>query len=434
MQVSIETTSGLERRLIIGVPAERIDKQVVERLKKAAGNVRIDGFRPGKVPLKVLKQRFGAGVRQEVIGEVMSETFYEAVTKEKLRPAGQPSIEPKNMREGSDLEYVATFEVFPEIELKDVSSITIEKPIATVTDSDVNETIETFRKQKGTWEAVDRGAKTGDQVTMDYVGTKEGEAFAGGTAEKQNLVLGSGQMIPGFEEGLTGASAGEERVLALTFPEDYHAEELKGAAVEFTVKVTVVAQQVLAELTDEFFTEYGVNEGGVDAFREEVRKNMERELKNAAKNKVKSQVMDALLDLHADIQVPNALIAQEIQALRGQMVQQFGGAADKLDVKSLLPDDMFSEQAGRRVRLGLLLNELISKHELKADADKIRAAVDEIASTYEDADEVIQYYYGNQQLLQQVESMVLEEEAIEVLLNSAKLTEKQAEYKDVVAQ
>ena len=434
MQVSIETTSGLERKLSIGVPAERVDNEVIARLKKAAGNVRIDGFRRGKVPMKVLKQRFGAGIRQEVIGEVMSQTFYEAVNQEKLRPAGQPSIEPKNMQEGADLEYVATFEVFPEIELKDTSVISIEKPIADVADADVAEMIETFRKQQGTWEVVERAAQNEDQLTIDYVGTKDGEAFAGGTAEQQKLVLGSGRMIPGFEDGLIGAVAGDEKTLALTFPEDYHAEELKGAAVEFKVTVHSVAEQKLAELNEEFFTKYGVKDGGEEAFRREIRANMERELKNAAKSKVKNDVMDALLELHIDMQVPNALVDQEIQALRGQMLQQFGGAASKLDVKSLLPDDMFSEQAARRVRLGLLLNELVTKFEVKADAEKVRVVVEEMASTYEDAQEVIDYYYNNQQLLQQVEAMVVEDEAVDKLLNGAKVTEKPSSYSELMAR
>lgn len=434
MQVSIETTSGLERRLIIGVPAERVENEVKSRLQKAAGTVRIDGFRKGKVPMKVLKQRFGAGVRQEVIGEVMSQSFYEAITQEKLKPAGQPTIEPKNMAEGSDLEYIATFEVFPEIELKDTSVLTIEKPVAEVTDADVDTMIETFRKQQGSWEVVERAAADGDQVTIDYVGTKDGEPFAGGSANDQKLVLGSGRMIPGFEDGLVGVSAGDEKVLSLTFPEDYHSEDLKGAAVEFKVQVKEVAEQKLAELNEEFFAKYGVKEGGEEAFRKEVRSNMERELKNASKAKVKNQVMDSLLSLHEELQVPKALIDQEIEALRNQMLQQFGGAAMKLDVKTLLPDDMFSEQAGRRVRLGLLLNELITKNDVKADADKVRAAIEEMASTYEDPQEVINYYYGNQQMLQQVEAMVLEETVVEKLLENATVSDKSSTYQEVLAQ
>ncbi|MCB1710664.1 MAG: trigger factor, partial [Halioglobus sp.] len=229
MQVSIETTSGLERRLTVGVPAERIESEVNNRLQKAAGNVRLAGFRPGKVPMKVMRQRFGAGVRQEVLGEVMSRSFQEAVIQEKLRPAGQPSIEPKNLEEGKDLEYVATFEVFPEVEIVEIKGLEVEKPVAQVTDADVDNIIDVFRKQQGKWTVVERAAAAGDKVNIDYVGTRDGAAFDGGSASGSDLELGSGRMIPGFEEGVAGMVAGEEKTLQLSFPEDYHNEELKGA-------------------------------------------------------------------------------------------------------------------------------------------------------------------------------------------------------------
>ena len=435
MQVSIQTTSGLERRLTIGVPAERVDSEVSARLKKASGSVRLDGFRPGKVPMRVLKQRFGDGIRQEVLGEVMSQSFSEAVVQENIKPAGQPQIEPKTIEEGKDLEYIATFEVFPDVEVKDFSSVEIEKLTAEVADSDVDNMIDTFRKQQATWEAVERAAANEDQVNIDYAGTKDGEAFEGGSAEASDLVLGSGSMVPGFEDGIVGMKAGEEKVIAVTFPEDYHSEDLKGAAVEFKIKVNSVNEQKLAELNEELFAKYGVSDGGEDKFRTDVKENMARELANAAKAKVKNQVMDGILALYPDMQIPQALAKQEIGVLRGQMMQQFGGMEQNqsLDLESLLPDDMFNDQAERRVRLGLVLNEVITAEGIKADADKVKETIEGFAATYEDPQEVINFYYGNQQQLQQVESMVIEDMVVDHILAKAKVSEKASSYDEVLA-
>jgi trigger factor len=435
MQVSIETTSGLERRLTVGVPAERIEAEVRSRLQKAAGNVKLAGFRPGKVPMKVMQQRFGAGVRQEVLGEVMSQSFREAVIQEKLRPAGQPSIEPKTLEAGKDLEYIATFEVFPEVEVVEIKNFEVEKPAAEVTDADVDNIIEVFRKQQGSWEVVDRAAANGDKVNIDYTGTRDGEEFSGGSATGSDLELGSGRMIPGFEEGVAGMKAGEEKTLQLTFPDDYHNEELKGAAVEFRVKLNSVQELVPAELDEELFAKYGVEEGGLETFRSEVRDNMARELKNAIRGKVKQQVMDAVAGAHEALEVPRALVEREVEAMRNQMFQQFGGAGGRdLDLKSLLPDEMFKENAERRVRLGLVLAELVGKLGLKADGDKVRARIEEMASTYQDPEEVINYYYSNQEQLAAVESSVLEDLMVEKLLENAHITEKACSYQEALAQ
>lgn len=435
MQVSIETTSGLERRLTVGVPAERIETEVDIRLQKAAGNVRLPGFRPGKVPMKVMRQRFGAGVRQEVLGEVMSQSFQEAVIQEKLRPAGQPSIEPRSLEAGKDLEYVATFEVFPEVEVVEISDFEVEKPVAEVSDADVDNIIEVFRKQQGAWQTVEREAKEGDRVNIDYAGTRDGEAFEGGSAENSSLELGSGRMIPGFEDGVAGMKAGEQKTLQLSFPEDYHNEELRGAAVEFAVTLNAVEEMVPAEVDEELFAKYGIAEGGLEAFRKEVRQNMVRELKNAVQGKVKQQVMDCVVEAHESLEVPQALIAREIDAMRQQMFQQFGGAAGQdMDLKSLLPDDMFRENAERRVKLGLVLAELVSKLELKADPAKVREAIEEMASTYEDPEEVINYYYSNQDQLSAIESRVLEDQMVEKLLENANIVEKQCSYQEAIGQ
>ena len=435
MQVSIETTSGLERRLTVGVPAARVDSEVNSRLQKAAKNVRLDGFRPGKVPMRVIRQRFGEGVRQEVLGEVMNQSFQEAIVQEKLRPAGQPSIEPKNLDAGKDLEYIATFEVFPEVSVTELAGLEINKPTATVAKEDVDNMIEIFRKQQGGFGEVERAAAEGDKVNIDYTGTKDGEEFEGGSAEGSDLELGSGRMIPGFESGIEGMNAGDEKTLQLSFPDDYHNEDLKGAAVEFKIKLNSVSEQLLAELNEDLYSNYGVETGGEEQFREEIAQNMARELNNAVKATVKQQVMDAVLDAHDSLEVPKALIAQEIGGMRNQMFQQFGGAGGAdLDLDSLLPDEMFSEQASRRVKLGLILAELVQKQELRPDPDKVRAAVEEMASTYQDPEEVVNHYYSNPDQLASVESMVLEDQVVEKLLENANITESECTYQEALSQ
>ena len=435
MQVSIETTSGLERRLTVGVPAARVEDEVNNRLQKAAKTVRLDGFRPGKVPMRVVRQRFGAGVRQEVLGEVMSQSFYEAVNQENLRPAGQPSIEPKMLEEGKDIEFIATFEVFPDIEPVEMDGFEVARPSAEVTDADVDNMIEVFRKQQGSWQTAERAAIEGDQVIIDFVGTRDGEAFDGGSGEDTELVLGSGRMIPGFEAGIEGMQAGEEKTLELTFPEDYHNEDLKGAAVEFKISLKTLQEQVVAPLDEELFKKYGVEDGGEEQFRKEIAENMERELAAAVKNRVKQQVLDAVVAAHSEQEIPQALIDGEINNMRQQMFQQFGGAGtEDLDLESLLPADMFQDQADRRVKLGLVLSEMISRYELVADADKVRSAIEDIASTYQEPDEVVNWYYSDQEQLSGVENMVLEEQVIEKLLESASVTEEPCSYQEALAQ
>lgn len=433
MQVSVETTSGLERRLIVGVPSSRVDSAVDSRLQEAAKTVKLNGFRPGKVPMRVIRQRFGQSVRMEVLGQVMNDSFYEAIQQQGLKPAGRPEIEPKSLDEGKDIEFVATFEVFPEIELKDYSSIEVKKPVAEITTADIDEMIENLRTQRASWEVAERAAAEGDQVNIDFVGTKDGEEFEGGKAEGTDLELGSGRMIPGFEDGIVGMTAGEEKVVALTFPEDYHSEELKGAAVEFKIKVNEVKERKLPELDDEFFKAFGVEEGGEEAFRAEVEKNMARELKNATKNRIKTQVMDGVLAVHGDLQVPKALISQEIDALRNQQMQQFGALAEKLNPADILPDDLFRDNAERRVKLGLVLNELISSEEIKADADKVRETLEEMAASYEDKEEVINWYMSQPQQLQQIEGIVIEEQVVEKLLEKSKVSEETLSYKEVMS-
>ena len=435
MRVSVETTSGLERRLTVGVPADRVDSAVDKRLQDAARNVRLPGFRPGKVPIKVMKQRFGAGVRQEVLGEVISQSFQEAVMSENLRPAGQPSIEARKMDAGQDVEYTATFEVFPAVEVISLDDLSIEKPVADVTDADIDDIIEVFRKQQGKLVDVERAAAEGDTVIIDFQGLRDGEAFDGGSGEGTALELGSGRMIPGFEDGLIGASADEEKTLNLTFPEDYQSEDLAGADVEFKVQVKTVQELELAPVDETLFSQYGLSEGTEEDFRAEVKQNMERELRNAVEASVKNQVMDAIVAAHTDLELPSALIGQEINAMRQQMFQQFGGAAPQdLDLTTILPDEMFSEQAERRVKLGLVVAEMISQYELSAEPAKVREAIEDIASTYQDPEEVINWYYSENEQLAGIESRVLEDAVVEKLLSTAAIAEVKCSYQDALAK
>ena len=429
MQVSIESSTGLERQLKIGVPADRIESEVAQRLQKATKTVSIKGFRKGKVPLKVVKQQFGKGVRQEVVGEIVNSSFYEAIAQEKLQPVGQPRIDDLKDSEGQDLEFLAVFEVYPEIELADLGKVSITRPVTDLNDSDLDKMIEVLRDQQATFEASDKPAVDGDQLNIDYVGTKGGEEFPGGKAEGQDLVLGSSSMIPGFEDGLVGANPGDEKVLKLKFPKDYHAEELKGAKVEFAVVVNSVSSKQMPEMNDEFFKLYGVDEGGVEKFREDVMQNMERELRNAMRSKIKNRVMNQLFDLNK-VELPALLVDNEITQLKQQMVQQFGGG-QQIDL-SMLPDDMFREKAERRASLGVIVSEIVKVEELTPDEDSVRERINEIASTYEQPKEVVDYYYSQQQLLSSVEAVVLEDQVTELVLSKAKVADEACSYEDAV--
>jgi len=429
MQVSVETTSGLERRVTVGVPAEKVDVAVEGKLQEAQKTIRLDGFRPGKVPMREVKRRFGGAVRNEVLADVMREAFIEAVEQEKLQPAGMPGFEATTNEAGKDLEFVATFEVYPQVELAAFDSIEVEKPQSEVTDADVDTMIETLRQQRAEFADIDRASEIGDRVNIDFKGLKDGEAFEGGTAEGQNLELGSGQMIPGFEDGIVGMKAGEEKDIDVTFPEDYQSEDLKGQAVVFHIKVNKVEGKALPEVDAEFMKGFGVDDGDETKFKAEVRKNMERELKNAITSKVKEQAMDGLVNLH-EFDLPGALVTQEIQRMRQQMMQQFGGG-QQFD-PSILPDDLFKEQAERSVRLGLVVRAILDKNEIKADADKVKARVEEISEQYEKPEEVVSWVYSNPQQLQQIEGAILEEQVVDLVLESAKVEEKTMPYQDAV--
>ena len=429
MQVSVETTQGLERKMTVAVPSEQVESAINTRLQEAAKSVKLNGFRKGKVPYKVIKSKFGAGVRQEVVGEMMSKSYYEAINQERLNPAGQPNIDPKNLNEGQDLEFVATFQVYPEISLPDFSTIKAERLDAEISDSDIDEMIETLRKQKQSWEVAERAAAIQDMVNIDYLGRRDGEEFEGGSAQGTSLVLGSERMIPGFESGIEGKSAGDVFTLDLSFPKEYQNAELAGEKVAFDITLNSVSEQIMPTLDDEFYKGFGVEAGGLDTFREEVTNNMRREMQTSSRNKLKNNIMDSLIEA-IDTEIPDALVSGEIEQLRQQAMQQFGGGQN-IDA-SMLPDDLFREQAARRVQLGLVLGEVIKQEQLKADPAKVREAIEELASTYESPEEVINWYYGNEEQLATIETGVLEDQVFDFVIEQSAVTDKQVGYQEVM--
>jgi trigger factor len=428
MQVSVESTGSLERRMTVQVPEERVNTEVQNRLARLARTTRVKGFRPGKVPMKVIEQQYGTQVREEVIGDVVQSTWYEAVTKENLRPAGMPTIEPKNVAPGAALEYVATFEVFPEIKLAPVEDAKAERVSAQVTDEDVERVIENLRKQRTQWETVERAAASGDRVTIDFTGTIDGQPFKGNEGKNVPVVLGSGSMIPGFEEGLTGAKAGDERTIDVTFPENYGYKEIAGKAAQFAIKVHQVEEAHLPEVDDEFAKGFGIAEGGPDALRAEVRKNMERELEQALKAANKQAVMDKLVEINP-VDVPKALVESESRALVDQMRQNMHVPKGKsMD----LDPAMFEPQARRRVTLGLILSELIKSNDIKATPEAVRGQVEKLAASYEHPEEVINWYYSDKRRLSEVESLVLEDQVVEWVLEKSGASTVERSFDEVM--
>ncbi len=378
--------------------------------------------------MKMVAKMYGKAVRQDVLGEVMQRHFIEAIVKEKINPAGAPTFAPVEVKEGADLVFTATFEVYPEVELKGLENITVEKPAAEITEADVAEMLETLRKQQATWKEVDEAAEEGKRVSIDFVGSIDGVEFEGGKAENFPLEMGAGRMIPGFEDGIVGKTKGMEFEIEVTFPEDYHAENLKGKAAKFAIKVNKVEARELPELNDEFVAKFGVAEGGVDALKAEVRKNMDRELKQAIKARIKEQAIEGLVKEN-DIDVPSALIDQEINVLRQQAAQRFGG---NMEAASQLPRELFEEQAKRRVVVGLLLGEVIKAEELKADEEKVKALIEEMATAYEDPTEVIAYYEQNEQMMNNMRNVALEEQAIDAIIAKAQVTEKAISFNELM--
>lgn len=408
MQVSVENTGGLERRMTVQVPAERIDQEVTSRLQSMKSSIRLDGFRPGKVPLQVVESKYGVQVRQEVIEQVINSTLHEALTQENIRPAGEPSISPKETNPGEELEFIATFEVFPEIDGDIKYSFSITRPAVEVGEADIKSMLEKLRKQRATSSVVARKAETGDQVVVDFEGTIDGNPFTGNRGEQAPVVLGSNSMIPGFEEQLAGLSAGEEATISVTFPDDYPAGDVAGKAAEFKVKIHSVSEMVLPELDDEFARAFGMEDKGLEGLRAEVTSNMQRELKSIISTSMKDQVFTGLLE-NNPVEVPRNLIDNELAQLQSQ--QEYQG----------IDSTQLEASAERRVKLGVLVSEVVKQNQLQVDPDRVREAIETIAASYEKPEEVIQYYYGNQETLANVQSAVMEDQVVDWVLENAGL-------------
>jgi trigger factor len=430
MQVSVEASTSLERRVTVTVPAEKIDSAVDKKVQETAKTIRLDGFRKGKVPTKVVKKRYGASIRQEVLGDVIQSSYFEALQEAKINPAGMPEIEPKEDAGEGDFSYVAVVEVYPEIELADASGLNIERQAGTITDTDVDNMIEMLRKQQSEWNEVARAAADGDQVNIDFKGFVDGEAFDGGEAAGHDLVIGSGSMIPGFEDGITGMSAGEEKDITVTFPEDYQAEHLAGKEATFKITAHKVSESILPELNEEFYAKFSPKGKGEEDFKAEIRTNMEREMTQALKGKLKNAVLDAYVELN-EFDVPKALVKEELGRLKQQALQQFGGGNQQLD-PSILPDEMFQDQADKRVKVGLLAGEVIKANEMAADEDKVKALVEEMAQGYEDPKEFVDYYLNNAEQRSQLEGVVLEDMVVEHLLAAGTVTDTEVDYETAV--
>ena len=427
MQVSVENTSQLGRRLRIEVPEEQITNEVQNRLRSLSRTTRIQGFRPGKAPIKVVQKHYGSRVRKEVIGELIQSSFYEAVSKENLRPASMPNIEPEDIEQGDGLKYTATFEVFPEFTLSPFENLTIEKEICRVSDEDVDKMIETLRKQQRVLSPVDREARQEDVLVIDFKGSVDGEPFEGGEARDFQIELGSDRFIKGFEEGLIGMTAGENKKLDLVFPEDYHNKELAGKAVEFDVNVIKVNEQKLPELDDKFFAGMGVSEGGLNAFREEVRGNMARESEKASLDQVKKAVLDALYAANK-IDLPESMVTNEARRMQSELIANLKQRGFK---DSDIPEgnlDVFRQQAEKRVSLQLIISDIVKANDIKADPKKVREIIEGYAASFQQPNEVINWYYSNKDKLAEIEALALEDEVVSWLLSKARVTEKELTF------
>ena len=425
---TIETTQGLERRVSITIPADSVKSAVREELKRVAKNARVDGFRKGKVPPQIIEQRFGASVRNDVLNDLLPRHFFDLMFQEKVNLAGRPTFAVDSYEEGKDLQFTATFEVYPEVKLQGLENIKVEKPTVEITEADIDKMVDVLRKQQATWAETQDAAKAEDRVTLDFSGSIDGEEFEGGKASDFVLLMGQGRMIPGFEDGIVGHKAGDQFDINVTFPAEYHSENLKGKAAKFAVTLKKVEVMVLPELTDEFVSKFGPNSKTVADLRVEIKKNMERELKNALVSRVKNQVIDGLIEQNP-LDVPAAAIEQEIEVLRNQAAQHFGGNAQQA---AQLPRELFEEQAKRRVQVGLLFSEVIASNELKADEARVKAMIEDIASAYEQPAEVIEYYNKNKELMNNIRNVVLEEQAVDAVLEKAQVTEKASSFDEIM--
>jgi trigger factor len=426
MQVSLTATGGLERRLEVAIPAAEIDGEVAQRLNKISRTARLKGFRPGKAPLAVIRQQYGDQVHGEVINDLMRSSFSEAVAREKLNPATGPRIEPIAMSPGSDLKYAAVFEVLPEVRLKPVTDLTIEKPVASVGDKDLEAMVDTLRKQRPAFNEVSRVAAANDRVTVDFTGTIDGVEFEGGSGKDVPITIGSGRVMKEFEDALVGAKAGDAREFNANFPADHANPALAGKQATFKVNVSKVEEQQPAALDEEFAKSFGIADGNLDSLRNEVRANMERELNEAIRQKMRAQVLEALYT-NNPLELPRQMVEETIQELQVEMLRRAGVK----DAKQLPPREPFEPPARRRVALGLLMSELVRSAGIKVGREAVQEKLNELAASYSNPDEVRRAYLQNAEMMRQIESQVLEQQAIDWVLGQAKVTEKPSTFSEL---
>jgi len=430
MQATIEKVSNLERRLNVTLPSQEIEAEVENRLKKLARNVRMHGFRPGKVPYRLVQQQYGGQVRQEVLGDALQKTFGEAVRSQNLRVAGYPRFEAKPMEGEDSVEYSATFEIYPEIEVGDITQATIERPVVEVSDAEVDKTIEILRKQRVHYHVADRGAENGDRITIDYTGTQDGTEFEGGSGKDHTTVLGEGRLLADFEKAVVGLRAGESRTFELTFPEDYHGKDVAGKTASFSVTVKQVETPHLPEVDAEFAKQLGIGDGDIAKMRVDIKANLEREVRRRIQTRVKDQVMKTLLE-HAKLELPNALVDMEIERLMAGMRQDLAGRGMKVEDMPM-PREAFEPEARKRVGLGLIVADLVRQHDLQAKPDQIKAVVKDYADSYERPEEVMRWYYQSADRLREVESLVLEDNVVQWVLSQAKTADKQGDFDELM--
>lgn len=431
MQVQLETLSGLERRMSIALPLAAIDAQVTERLKRVARTAKIQGFRPGKAPAKIVEMNYGAQVREEVLGEQVQQAFYKAAAEQKLRVAGYPRFEPAE-GDAESFKFAAAFEVFPEVVVGDLAGKEIEKPKTEVTDAEIDKTVDILRKQRTRFNRVEREAANGDRVIIDFKGAIDGVAFEGGSSENFPFMLGQGQMLPEFEAGIIGMKEGEIKSVVVSFPADYHGKDVAGKTAVFEILVKNVAEAQLPEVNEEFAKQLGIADGDVAKMRAEIRKNVEREVKRRLSAQIKENVMQALIDV-TPMDLPKALVDLEVGRLMEQARQDL--AQRGMQVKDMpLPADLFTQQAERRVALGLILSAVVEANKLEAKPEQVKALVEEFAESYEQPEDVIQWYYASQERLEGPTSMVLEDNVVEFVLGKANVVEKDVSFETLMGQ
>lgn len=431
MQVSIESLEGLERRMTVQVPGDIVKSGVEKKLNDLRKTIKIDGFRPGKVPLKVVQQKFGGHVRQEVIDDVIESSYREALVQENVRPAGMPSIESIESEDKENMSYTAIFEIYPEIEEIKLDAITVNKPVVEITDDDLETVIQKLREQRKDWSEVSRAAGKGDQVLVDFEGKIDGEIFEGGNGKEMAVEIGAGAMLPEFEAGLDGIKSGEEKKVVVNFPDDYHGKDVAGKAAEFSLKATRVSEGLLPEVDEEFAKAYGIEDGDLEKLRVDIRANMDKELGQKLKSNMKNAVMEGLLEKNKVI-APSALVAEEVKSLKQQSIQRMGQDPKTFDADNL-PDDLFEQEADKRVRLGLLVGEVIKRENINLDNSLFESTLSEMSASYEQPDQVIEFYRQNQEARKGLESMVLEDQVVSHILDKAKVTEKQSNFEEIMS-